>query len=77
MIDLDDIVLIPADDPVVTAVLRAHAGNISWVFVDGVARKRAGKLVGLDTKHVRQLVASSNAYLLGLMKSAGKDISRG
>jgi 5-methylthioadenosine/S-adenosylhomocysteine deaminase len=77
VVDLDDIVLIPADDPVVTVVLRAHAGNISWVFVDGVARKRAGKLVGLDTKHVRQLVASSNAYLLGLMKSAGKDISRG
>jgi cytosine/adenosine deaminase-related metal-dependent hydrolase len=77
VVDLDDIVLIPADDPIATVVLRAHPGNVSWVFVDGVARKRAGKLVGLDTKHVRQLVASSNSYLLGLMKSANKDISHG
>ena len=65
VVDLDDIALIPADDPVVTAVLRAHAGNVSWVFVDGVARKRAGILVGLDTKQVRQLVASSNSLSLG------------
>jgi 5-methylthioadenosine/S-adenosylhomocysteine deaminase len=77
VVDLDDIALIPADDPVTTVVLRAHAGNVSWVFVDGVARKRGGKLVDLDTKHVRQLVAASNAYLLGLMKSANKDIGHG
>ena len=46
IVDLDDIALIPASDPVATVVLRAHAGNVSWVFVDGVAKKRAGKLVG-------------------------------
>jgi 5-methylthioadenosine/S-adenosylhomocysteine deaminase len=77
VVDIDDIALIPADDPVTTVVLRAHVGNVSWVFVDGVVRKRGGKLVGFDAKHVRQLVAASNSYLLGLMKSANKDIGHG
>ncbi len=52
VVDLDDITLIPARDPVATVVLRAHAGHVSWVFVDGVAKKRAGKLVGFDEKRV-------------------------
>ncbi len=77
VVDLDDIVLIPAVDPVATVVLRAHPGNISWVFVEGVAKKRAGKLVGLDQVRVRELVAESNAYLLGLMHDSGMNISRG
>jgi cytosine/adenosine deaminase-related metal-dependent hydrolase len=77
VVDLDDITLIPADDPVATVVLRVHAGNVSWVFVDGVARKRAGRLVGIDQKRVRRLVDQSNAYLLGLMREAGMDIRRG
>jgi cytosine/adenosine deaminase-related metal-dependent hydrolase len=77
VIDLDDIALIPAMDPVATVVLRVHAGNVSWVFVDGVAVKRAGKLVGFDEKRVRRLVAASNTYLMGLMREAGLDIRRG
>ncbi len=77
VVDLDDIVLIPASDPVATVVLRAHAGNVSWVFVDGVAKKRAGKLVGIDQTHVRGLVDASHAYLMGLMHDARMDIRRG
>jgi 5-methylthioadenosine/S-adenosylhomocysteine deaminase len=77
VVDLDDIVLIPATDPVATVVLRAHAGNVSWVFVDGVARKREGRLVGVDQKRVRHLVDVSHAYLMSLMHEAGQDIRRG
>lgn len=77
VVDLDDIALIPAADPVATVVLRAHAGNVSWVFVDGVAKKRAGRLVGVDQKRVRGLVDASNVYLMGLMHEAGLDIRRG
>ena len=77
VVDLDDIVLIPSMDPVATVVLRAHPGNVSWVFVDGFAVKRAGKLVGVDQKRVRRLVAASNTYLMGLMHEAGMGIRHG
>lgn len=77
LIDLDDIGLIPSADPIATVVLRVHAGNVSWVFVDGRVRKRAGKLVDVDMARVRMLVDSSSAYLLGLARAAGLDIRRG
>jgi 5-methylthioadenosine/S-adenosylhomocysteine deaminase len=77
LVDLDDISLIPADDPIATVVLRVQASDVSWVFVDGKAKKRAGKLVDVDMARVRALVESSNAYLLGLAKEAGIDIRRG
>jgi 5-methylthioadenosine/S-adenosylhomocysteine deaminase len=77
LVDLDDISLIPSADPVATVVLRAHAGNVSWVFVDGKVRKRHGKLVGIDTGHVRNLVDTSHEYLLGLAREARIDIHRG
>ena len=77
LIDLDDISLIPSADPVSTVVLRAHAGNVSWVFVDGKARKRDGKMVDVDSAKLRAMVDSSHNYLLGLAKAAGIDIRRG
>jgi 5-methylthioadenosine/S-adenosylhomocysteine deaminase len=77
LVDLDDISLIPSADPIATVVLRAHAGNVSWVFVDGRAKKRAGKLVDVDIGRVRGLVESSHAYLLKLARDAGVDIRRG
>jgi cytosine/adenosine deaminase-related metal-dependent hydrolase len=77
LIDLDDISLIPAVDPIATVVLRVQPSNVSWVFVDGKAMKRDGKLVGFDLPRVRALVESSNAYLLNLAKEAGIDIRRG
>ena len=77
LVDLDDISLIPSADPIATVVLRAHAGNVSWVFVDGRAKKRAGKLVDVDMGRVRGLVESSHVYLLKLARDAGVDIRRG
>jgi cytosine/adenosine deaminase-related metal-dependent hydrolase len=77
LVDLDDISLIPSADPIATVVLRVHAANVSSVFVDGQAKKRDGKLVGVDLANVRRLVDSSNGYLLGLAREAGIDIRRG
>jgi 5-methylthioadenosine/S-adenosylhomocysteine deaminase len=77
LVDLDDIGLIPSADPVASVVLRAHAGNVSWVFIDGKAKKRDGKLVDVDLADLRKLVDSSHDYLLGLAREAGVDIRRG
>lgn len=77
LIDLDDISLIPATDPVATVVLRVQPANVSWVFVDGQVKKRAGKLVGIDLNRVRRLTDVSTKYVLGLMRDAGEDIRSG
>ncbi len=77
VVDLDDISLIPSVDPVATVVLRVNTANVSWVFVDGKAKKRDGKLVDVDMAHVRSLVDSSNGYLLGLVRAAGINIRTG
>jgi 5-methylthioadenosine/S-adenosylhomocysteine deaminase len=64
LIDLDDVALIPMiKDPVGTAVLIAHPGNVSWVFVDGQIRKREGKLVGANIDSIRKRTQSSYEYL--------------
>jgi 5-methylthioadenosine/S-adenosylhomocysteine deaminase len=77
LVDLDDISLIPATDPVATAVLRAQPANVSWVLVDGKVRKRAGKLVDVDLARMRRLVQDSHTYILGLINSAEFDIHHG
>lgn len=41
----DDLNLFPVHDPVYSIVEQAHAGNVDTVIVDGVVRKRHGKLV--------------------------------
>jgi 5-methylthioadenosine/S-adenosylhomocysteine deaminase len=77
LVDLDDISLIPATDPIATAVLRAQPANVSWVLVDGKVRKRAGKLAGVDLARMRRLVQDSHTYILGLINAAGFDIHHG
>ncbi len=77
LVDLDDISLIPATDPIATVVLRAQPANVRWVLVDGQVRKRDGNLLGVDLARVRRLVQDSHAYILGLMSSAGFDIHHG
>ena len=74
LVDLDDISLIPATDPIATVVLRAQPANVSWALVDGKVRKRAGKLVGVDLARMRRLVQDSHTYILGLINDAGFDI---
>lgn len=35
-------------DPVAAVVLHSHPGDVEYVIVDGVVRKREGQLVGVD-----------------------------
>ena len=77
LVDLDDISLIPATDPIATAVLRAQPANVSWVLVDGKVRKRAGRFVDVDLARMRRLVQESHTYILALINSAGFDIHHG
>jgi 5-methylthioadenosine/S-adenosylhomocysteine deaminase len=77
LVDLDDLSLIPATDPIATLVLRAQASNVSWVLVDGKVRKRDGKLVDIDLARIRELVGESHRYIMGLIEAAGFDIHHG
>ena len=77
LVDLDDLSLIPATDPVATLVLRAQPANVSWVLVDGKVRKRDGKLVDIDLARIRELVGESHRYIMGLIEAAGFDIHHG
>jgi 5-methylthioadenosine/S-adenosylhomocysteine deaminase len=45
MLRLGDLNLFPVHDPVFSVVEQAHAGNIDTVMVDGVVRKRHGRLL--------------------------------
>ena len=77
LVDLDDLSLIPATDPVATLVLRAQPANVSWVLVDGKVRKRDGKLVDIDLARIRELVRELHGYIMGLIEAAGFDIHHG
>jgi 5-methylthioadenosine/S-adenosylhomocysteine deaminase len=77
LVDLDDLSLIPATDPVATLVLRAQPANVSWVLVDGKVRKRDGKLVNVDLPRIRGLVEESHRYMMGLIEAAGFDVYHG
>jgi 5-methylthioadenosine/S-adenosylhomocysteine deaminase len=77
LVDLDDLSLIPATDPVATLVLRAQPANVSWVLVDGKVRKHDGKLVDIDLARIRELVGESHRYIMGLIEAAGFDIHHG
>jgi 5-methylthioadenosine/S-adenosylhomocysteine deaminase len=49
-------------------VLCAQPANVDTVFIDGVLRKRAGELIGLDR---RQLVEEATAVMDGLKERVG------
>jgi len=48
---------------VATVVSYAHAGNVDTVFIAGIPRKWAGKLVGVDLAAVRERVQRSRDQL--------------
>jgi cytosine/adenosine deaminase-related metal-dependent hydrolase len=64
LIELDNL-LYPRDkDPLPSVIAGADTGSVSWVFVDGVVRKRDGKLVGVDVKRARDAAQRSYDHLL-------------
>jgi cytosine/adenosine deaminase-related metal-dependent hydrolase len=64
LIDLDGLSMYPVYDPVAAVVLFAQARDVSWVFVDGVIRKREGGLVSTDLVVLRSRAVAAQRRLL-------------
>jgi cytosine/adenosine deaminase-related metal-dependent hydrolase len=71
MINLDDLNVMPVNDPVSSAVTICNASNVSWVLIDGQIKKRDGKLVGIDVEPLKRSIADSHAYLTRGLDQSG------
>jgi cytosine/adenosine deaminase-related metal-dependent hydrolase len=56
LISTDSMNLIPVNNPVGSVVEFANVGNVDSIFVAGKARKRNGKLIGIDFGAFRRRV---------------------
>ena len=56
-------------DPVAAVILHSHPGDVEYVVVDGVLRKRAGKLVNVD-------VEKQSQEFVGRQKLAWEDVAK-
>ncbi len=45
MLRSDDLNLFPVHDPIASLVEQAHAGNVDTVIIDGITRKRGGRML--------------------------------
>jgi cytosine/adenosine deaminase-related metal-dependent hydrolase len=64
LIDAGALNVAPVIDPVAAVVNSADVSNVDTVIVNGVVRKRDGKLLA-DVDNARRLVEASRDYLLG------------
>jgi 5-methylthioadenosine/S-adenosylhomocysteine deaminase len=73
VIDARPLNMVPVIDPVAAVTLCADVSNVETVIVDGVVRKRDGKLVA-DEARARDLVENSRDHLLAEVdrRKAGK-----
>ena len=71
MINLDDLNVMPVNDPISSAVLICNPRNVSWVIIDGQIKKRDGQLVGVDVERAKRLMAESHAYLIRGLDQSG------
>ena len=56
-------------DPVAAVILHSHPGDVEYVVVDGVLRKRAGKLVNVD-------VEKQSQEFVGRQKLVWEDVAK-
>jgi 5-methylthioadenosine/S-adenosylhomocysteine deaminase len=63
LIDARRLNVAPVIDPVAAVTLSADVSNVDTVIVNGVPRKRNGRLVG-DVDRARRLVQESSEYLV-------------
>jgi 5-methylthioadenosine/S-adenosylhomocysteine deaminase len=63
VLDATSLNMAPVIDPVAAVTLCADVSNVETVFIDGVVRKRDGKLLA-DTARARSLVEASRDYLI-------------
>lgn len=68
LVDARQVNMVPVKDPVAAVTLGADVSNIDTVIVDGVVRKRDGKLLA-DVDRARGLVESSCEYLENAAKA--------
>jgi 5-methylthioadenosine/S-adenosylhomocysteine deaminase len=68
----DDLNLAPLNVPDGQVVLAAQPRNVEHVWVDGVARKRDGELVGVDPA---ALVADAKEAVAGLAERVGRPLT--
>jgi cytosine/adenosine deaminase-related metal-dependent hydrolase len=70
MLRSNDLNLFPVHDPVYSVVEQSHAGNVDTVIVDGIVRKRGGKLL-FDAAKRRDLGARLIESVQRLSNEAG------
>jgi cytosine/adenosine deaminase-related metal-dependent hydrolase len=72
VINANDLNLFPVHDPVSTVVMQTSLANIEAVMIDGVWKKRNGRLLvdGLDGK--KQHLAQSAQRLVGAIEQQGR-----
>jgi 5-methylthioadenosine/S-adenosylhomocysteine deaminase len=63
LIDTNSLNLFPLNSPYNAVVEAAHVGNVDSVFVAGVAKKRGGKLLGVDLRALRAKVDAARDAL--------------
>jgi hypothetical protein len=63
LVDTNRLNLIPMNNPYGAIVEAAHAGNVDSVFVGGRARKRGGRLIGVDVPLLRRRVDAARDAL--------------
>ena len=63
LIDARQLNVAPVIDPVAAVTLCADVSNVDTVIVDGMVRKRDGRLLG-DVERARRLVEESSGYLV-------------
>lgn len=61
---MDSVNMSPVTDPVAALVFYADANDIDSVWIDGVARKRGGKLTGISWPDVRKRLNASRDHIL-------------
>ncbi|APU15498.1 MULTISPECIES: amidohydrolase family protein [Actinoalloteichus] len=78
LVNAESIATMPLNDAVGTLVLGASPADVDAVLVDGVPRKWAGSLVGVDVDAVRdEVTASRDAILRRIGAAAERQAGRG
>jgi 5-methylthioadenosine/S-adenosylhomocysteine deaminase len=67
-----DINFTPVNNPVMQVVMSGQPSNVDTVFIDGVCRKRAGQLVGVD---VREVAAAVQEAVAGIAERVGYPVN--
>lgn len=71
MLRTTDINFMPVINPAMQVVMSGQPRNVDTVFIDGICRKKEGKLVGVD---VKELAAAVQTAIAGLAERSGYKI---